>query len=209
MMLPHRRDTLFRPKRPLPIGTTRPKSAIFPRAEGHRSKKGEIFAPYTKKSVSLCDAHKQVRVERRILRNYTSDDCSFLGAALCGDRSPCLRRGCGGGSKTVNAAKGRKVGRREQDNLTIASKNFNKLDIAIIGTGYVGLVSGACFAEMGATVSCIDIDRRKIERLCRGEVPIYEPGLQEIIERNVAAGRLRFSTSLEECISQVQITSAT
>jgi UDPglucose 6-dehydrogenase len=58
---------------------------------------------------------------------------------------------------------------------------------------------------MGATVSCIDIDRQKIERLCRGEVPIYEPGLQEIIERNVAAGRLRFSTSLEECISQVQI----
>ena len=69
----------------------------------------------------------------------------------------------------------------------------------------MGLVSGACFAEMGATVSCIDIDRQKIERLCRGEVPIYEPGLQEIIERNVAAGRLRFSTSLEECISQVQI----
>jgi hypothetical protein len=54
MMLPHRRDTLFRPKRPLPIGATRPKSAIFPRAEGRRSKKGEIFAPYTKKSVSLC-----------------------------------------------------------------------------------------------------------------------------------------------------------
>ena len=72
------------------------------------------------------------------------------------------------------------------------------MKLTVVGTGYVGLVSGACFAEMGNDVLCIDVDDNKIASLCRGEVPIYEPGLQEMVARNVAAGRLHFSTDLEE-----------
>lgn len=85
------------------------------------------------------------------------------------------------------------------------NKNFTALNIAIVGTGYVGLVSGACFAEMGADVTCVDIDSQKIEALRRGVVPIYEPGLRPMVERNVAAGRLHFTTSLEECIDSVEM----
>ena len=79
-----------------------------------------------------------------------------------------------------------------------------KMNIAIVGTGYVGLVSGACFAEMGANVTCIDIDHGKIDRLRRGEIPIYEPGLDELVRRNVRAGRLFFSTGLETVIDDVE-----
>lgn len=79
------------------------------------------------------------------------------------------------------------------------------MNIAIVGTGYVGLVSGTCFAEMGNRVTCIDIDVNKIERLKRGEVPIYEPGLEELVKRNAEYGRLRFSTSLPEVIDDVDI----
>ena len=78
------------------------------------------------------------------------------------------------------------------------------MKIAIVGTGYVGLVSGACFAEMGAEVVCVDIDEAKIAGLKRGEIPIYEPGLKELVERNVDAGRLRFTTALEECVNDVE-----
>ena len=79
------------------------------------------------------------------------------------------------------------------------------MKIAIVGTGYVGLVSGACFAEMGANVTCIDVDKRKIEMLRSGRIPIYEPGLEELVARNVADGRLRFSTELGECLDDVEI----
>src|SRR5258707_15541695 len=68
--------------------------------------------------------------------------------------------------------------------------------IAVIGTGYVGLVSGACFSEFGVSVVCVDKDEDKIARLRRGEMPIYEPGLEALVAANAAAGRLCFTTSL-------------
>lgn len=79
------------------------------------------------------------------------------------------------------------------------------MNIAIIGTGYVGLVSGTCFAEMGVNVCCIDKDQKKIEALRRGEIPIYEPGLAELVAKNRAQGRLSFYTDLGEVINEVDI----
>lgn len=79
------------------------------------------------------------------------------------------------------------------------------MNIAIVGSGYVGLVSGACFAEMGVDVTCVDIDKNKIDALRRGEIPIYEPGLDEIVRRNIDAGRLHFTTSLKSCIGNVEL----
>jgi len=76
------------------------------------------------------------------------------------------------------------------------------MNIAIVGTGYVGLVSGACFADTGASVTCVDVDAEKIERIKRGEIPIYEPGLDELVLKNVKAGRLRFTTSLESGLNE-------
>jgi UDPglucose 6-dehydrogenase len=75
--------------------------------------------------------------------------------------------------------------------------------IAMIGTGYVGLVSGACFSEFGVHVTCVDKDAEKIERLKRGEIPIYEPGLDDLVARNVAAGRLSFTLDLKEAMEGV------
>ena len=79
------------------------------------------------------------------------------------------------------------------------------MNIAIVGTGYVGLVSGTCFAEMGVNVTCVDIDNEKIARLKRGEVPIYEPGRDEMVLRNHREGRLNFSTDLAEVIDDVEV----
>ncbi len=77
--------------------------------------------------------------------------------------------------------------------------------IAIVGTGYVGLVSGTCFAEMGSHVTCIDINEQKINSLKQGQIPIYEPGLDELVKRNMAYGRLAFSTSLADTIDNVDV----
>src|SRR5438874_13373614 len=66
--------------------------------------------------------------------------------------------------------------------------------LCVVGTGYVGLVTGTCFADLGNMVVCLDVDEAKAARLNRGELPIYEPGLDELVQRNRAAGRLRFTT---------------
>lgn len=79
------------------------------------------------------------------------------------------------------------------------------MKIAVVGTGYVGLVSGTCFAEMGINVYCIDINEKKIIALKEGKIPIYEPGLSSMVLRNVEAGRLHFSTSLKDVLDDVQI----
>ena len=79
------------------------------------------------------------------------------------------------------------------------------MNIAIVGTGYVGLVSGTCFAELGANVTCVDVNLSKIECLKKGEVPIYEPGLDNMVLRNIKAGRLHFTTDLSEVLNDVEI----
>jgi UDPglucose 6-dehydrogenase len=79
----------------------------------------------------------------------------------------------------------------------------SRMKLAVVGSGYVGLVTGTCFADMGNDVWCIDVDEKKIENLKNGILPIYEPGLDEMVRRNYAEGRLRFTTSLEEGIEDV------
>ena len=79
------------------------------------------------------------------------------------------------------------------------------MNIAIVGTGYVGLVTGTCFSEMGAHVTCVDVDEQKIEDLKRGIIPIYEPGLETLVHKNTKSGRLQFTTRLEDVINHVDI----
>ena len=79
------------------------------------------------------------------------------------------------------------------------------MKIAVVGTGYVGLVTGTCFADTGNDVICVDIDENKIERMRNGEVPIYEPYLDTVFERNIKQGRLVFTTNLKEAIADAEI----
>lgn len=79
------------------------------------------------------------------------------------------------------------------------------MKIAIVGTGYVGLVTGTCFAEIGVDVTCVDTNSEKIETLKKGIIPIYEPGLEEMVLRNTKSKRLRFTTSLESCLNDVEV----
>jgi len=77
--------------------------------------------------------------------------------------------------------------------------------IAVIGTGYVGLVSGTCFAEFGFDVTCVDIDADKINALEAGHIPIYEPGLEDLVKSNFAANRLHFTTNLSDAVQNSDI----
>src|SRR3990172_10427738 len=79
------------------------------------------------------------------------------------------------------------------------------MNICVVGTGYVGLVTGAVFADLGNDVTCVDRDKAKIDSLKRGIMPIYEPGLEEMVKRNVDDGRLSFSTKLEEAVRRSEI----
>ena len=79
------------------------------------------------------------------------------------------------------------------------------MNIAIVGTGYVGLVTGTCFAEMGVNVTCVDVDQKKIDQLLKGIIPIYEPGLEEMVARNYRDGRLHFTTDLVEVLDKVDV----
>ena len=79
------------------------------------------------------------------------------------------------------------------------------MHIAVIGTGYVGLVTGACFAEFGVEVTCVDVDETKIEKLNNGTIPIYEPGLDTIVEKNAHAGRLHFTTNIKQAVEDALV----
>lgn len=79
------------------------------------------------------------------------------------------------------------------------------MNIAVVGTGYVGLVSGTCFAEMGVNVTCVDIDQSKIDKLIQGVIPIYEPGLDDLVLRNYRDGRLKFTTKLTDVLDDVEV----
>ena len=79
------------------------------------------------------------------------------------------------------------------------------MNIAVIGTGYVGLVSGACFADMGNNIVCVDVVESKIAKLNAGEIPIFEPGLEELVRKNIQNGNLHFTTKLKDALKNCEI----
>src|SRR5215210_6092922 len=79
------------------------------------------------------------------------------------------------------------------------------MHVAVIGSGYVGLVTGACFAEFGVDVICVDVDREKIAQLSEGVIPIYEPGLEQLVTKNIQAGRLHFTTDLKQAVERALV----
>ncbi len=79
------------------------------------------------------------------------------------------------------------------------------MHVSVIGAGYVGLVTAACLADVGNVVVCVDVDAGKIEKLSRSQIPIYEPGLNQLVERNAAVGRLRFSTDYSDAVSHATL----
>ena len=79
------------------------------------------------------------------------------------------------------------------------------MKVAIVGSGYVGLVTGTCFAEVGIEVMCVDVDKRKIENLKNGIIPIYEPGLEDMVHRNMKKGRLKFTTDISEALEDCEV----
>ena len=79
------------------------------------------------------------------------------------------------------------------------------MKVTIVGSGYVGLVTGTCFAEVGIEVTCVDIDKKKIDNLNEGIIPIYEPGLEEMVHRNMKKGRLKFTTSLKDALVESEV----
>ena len=81
----------------------------------------------------------------------------------------------------------------------------NHVKVAVVGTGYVGLVTGTCFAEMGNTVWCVDINKIKIDNLKKGIIPIYEPGLSEMIERNFSVGTLSFTIDIRDALAESEV----
>ena len=87
----------------------------------------------------------------------------------------------------------------------ISTKSLNNMNVAVVGSGYVGLVSGVCFSEMGASVWCVDVDTVKIENLKKGVLPIFEEGLQEMVDKNLSDGRLHFTISLKDCLDKVDV----
>ena len=90
-------------------------------------------------------------------------------------------------------------------NLFFVALESGSMHIAVIGTGYVGLVTGACFAEFGVDVTCVDVDETKIQRLLEGVMPIYEPGLEQLVLKNTQAGRLRFTTDVRQAIEEALV----
>jgi UDPglucose 6-dehydrogenase len=105
------------------------------------------------------------------------------------------------GGRQAGHPRRRSIGRAGADQPRDFNPGDAEVKITIIGSGYVGLVSGACFADLGNDVVCVDVDEKKIAQLRGGTIPIYEPGLQQLVSHNVAAGRLRFTTDVDESVT--------
>lgn len=143
---------------------------------------------------------QEVRTCRRFIGLHTPIGMVFVSHVLSG--SKCHIPATGRGNSRLSPD------RASPFYLTFVPKNsisYYNMDIAVVGIGYVGLVSATCFAELGANVCCIDTDRNKIDQLNSGTIPIYEPGLEKMIARNVKGGRLRFGTEIKQAVPEADI----